>query len=110
MKENKRLDEKTKESLSIVDSIRNVICKKWSMAIINAIDKGEQLRYKDLTSIFEGISPTTLSSVLKELERERIIKKKTFNEIPPRTEYSLLQRGKELLKAIVPLEKWVETR
>ena len=108
MKERKSYE--NKELFIIVDSIRNIICKKWSMVIINAIDKGERLRYKDLTSIFEGISPTTLSSVLKELEREKIIKKKTFNEIPPRIEYSLLQRGKELLKAIVPLEKWAETR
>lgn len=108
MKEKKSYE--NKESFLIVNGIRNVICKKWSLAIINAIDSGIQLRYSDLTSVFEGISPTILSSTLQELEREKIIKKETFNEIPPRTEYSILQRGKELLKAIIPLKKWAETR
>lgn len=108
MKEKKSY-KNNKKLFSMISSIRNTICKKWALEIINAINAETQLRYKDLSSIFEDVSPTQLSLVLKELEREKIIKKETFNEIPPRTEYSLLQRGKELLKAIMPLKKWTVT-
>ncbi|QLH07456.1 winged helix-turn-helix transcriptional regulator [Nitrosopumilus ureiphilus] len=107
MNERKRIDKNMENLFFRTDGIRKIICKKWSLEIINIIDKRKQLRYKDIASMFEGISPTALSSVLKELEMEKIIKKEKFNEIPPRTEYSLLQRGEDLLHAITPLKKWI---
>jgi len=51
-------------------------------------------------------TPSTLASMLKELQKEDIISRETFNEIPPRVEYTLTKRGKELRVAIIPLLKW----
>jgi len=51
-------------------------------------------------------TPSTLTSMLKELQKEDIISRETFNEIPPRVEYTLTKRGKELRVAIIPLLKW----
>ena len=46
----------------------------------------------------------------KELEKENLIVKEIFREIPPRVEYSLSTRGKELREAIIPLIKWATKR
>jgi DNA-binding HxlR family transcriptional regulator len=57
-----------------------------------------------------GISPKTLSDTLKELQVEKLIKRESFAEIPPRVEYSLSQDGMKLGKAIIPLIRWAATR
>jgi len=82
------------------------ISKKWSLLIVNEIGNHNSLRYNDLLYELKGISPSTLATMLKELQREDIISREAFNEIPPRVEYTLTKRGKELRKAIIPLLKW----
>lgn len=57
---------------------------------------------KELT----GVSPKTLSDTLKQLQAEKLIKRESFAEIPPRVEYSLSEDGIELGKAIMPLLRW----
>ena len=89
-----------------LDGIIDTIGKKWGLLIINEIGNHERLRYGELMSELKGISPSTLALMLKEFEKEDLIAKKTFNEIPPRVEYSLSARGKELREAIIPLIKW----
>lgn len=74
--------------------------------MINEIGNHGKLRYKELTSELKGISPSTLASMLKEFQKEELLKKESFNEIPPRVEYSLTNRGKELREAIIPILKW----
>jgi DNA-binding HxlR family transcriptional regulator len=58
----------------------------------------------------EGVSPKTLSDTLKILEREKLIDRKTFNEIPPRVEYTLTANGQELREVIIPLLRWAAQR
>jgi DNA-binding HxlR family transcriptional regulator len=58
----------------------------------------------------EGVSPKTLADTLKTLEKEGLVSKRLFNEIPPRVEYSLTEDGKELRKAIMPLLRWAANR
>ncbi|HEU03540.1 MAG TPA: transcriptional regulator [Nitrosopumilus sp.] len=89
-----------------LDGVIETIGKKWGLLIVNEIGNHESLRYNDLLSELKGISPSTLASMLKELEKEEIILRQAFNEIPPRVEYSLTARGKELRVAILPLIKW----
>ena len=60
------------------------------------------LRNNDLPEELKGISPSTLASMLKEIQKEDSISRDAFNEIPPRVEYTLTKRGKELRIAIIP--------
>lgn len=90
--------------------IIDVISKKWTLLIINALGNYEKLRFNGLMEQLEGVSPKTLSDTLKTLQKEKLIKKETFNEIPPRVEYSLTEDGKELRKAITPLLNWTATK
>jgi len=58
----------------------------------------------------KGISPTTLAETLKELQKEGIIRRESFAEIPPRVEYYLTEEGLELRKAVTPLLRWASSR
>ena len=89
-----------------MDGVIDTIGKKWGLLVINEIGNHEHLRFNELMSELKGISPSTLATMLKELGREKLIEKEVFREIPPRVEYSLSTRGKELREAIIPLLKW----
>ena len=56
------------------------------------------------------VSPKTLSDTLKDLQKEGLITRESFSEIPPRVEYSLTHDGVELRKSIIPLLKWAAGR
>jgi DNA-binding HxlR family transcriptional regulator len=89
-----------------LDGVIDTIGKKWGLLIINEIGNHGKLRYTELMSELVGISPSTLASMLKDLENEDLIQKEVFREIPPRVEYSLSSRGRDLREAIIPLLKW----
>lgn len=89
-----------------IDGVIDIIGKKWALLVVNEIGNHGKLRFNELMQELKGISPSTLTNVLKELEKERFIDKEIFREIPPRVEYSLSIRGRELRTAIIPLLKW----
>lgn len=89
-----------------LDGVIETIGKKWSLLVVNEIGNHGSLRYNDILKELKGISPSTLTIMLKELEHEDILSRQAFNEIPPRVEYSLTSRGKGLRKAIIPLLQW----
>jgi DNA-binding HxlR family transcriptional regulator len=89
-----------------LDGVIETIGKKWSLLIVNELGNHGSLRYKDLSEELKGISPSTLASMLKELQKEDLISREAFNEIPPRVEYTLTKRGRELRIAIIPLLTW----
>jgi len=88
----------------------DVISKKWTLLIINALGNRGRLRFNDLMEELRGISPKTLSDTLRCLQTEGLIKRESFAEIPPRVEYSLTEGGIELRKSIIPLLRWATTR
>jgi DNA-binding HxlR family transcriptional regulator len=90
--------------------IIDVISKKWSLLIINALGNNERLRFNQIMETLQGISPKTLSDTLKDLQTEGLIHRESFAEIPPRVEYSLTKDGAELRKSIIPLLEWTANR
>lgn len=93
-----------------LEGIINTISKKWAILIISALGHHGRLRFNDLMNILEGISPKSLTDLLKELLKEGLIEREAFSEIPPRVEYFLTDNGKQLCEAVVPLIQWVEQR
>ncbi|MFC1486139.1 winged helix-turn-helix transcriptional regulator [Thermoproteota archaeon] len=88
----------------------DIISKKWTLLIINALGNHGRLRFNKLMETLNGISPKTLSDTLKGLQTEGLITRESFAEIPPRVEYSLTKDGTELRKSIIPLLKWTANR
>ncbi len=64
------------------------------------------LRYGELKRIVEGISPKMLTQALKELEEDKLIKRKVYLEVPPKVEYSLTETGLDLIPSIDLLRIW----
>jgi DNA-binding HxlR family transcriptional regulator len=85
------------------------LSKKWSLIILLEIYKGEleKKRYSEIKKNIPAISPKILSSRLKELEREGIIKKKIdTSSFPVKCEYSLTNSGKDFINIIKNIKNW----
>jgi DNA-binding HxlR family transcriptional regulator len=93
-----------------LEGIINTIAKKWAVLIISIIGHHEPIRFNHIMATLDGISPKTLADLLKELQGEGLILRKSYAEIPPRVEYSLTDDGRQLCEAIVPLIRWAEKR
>jgi DNA-binding HxlR family transcriptional regulator len=93
-----------------LEGIINIIAKKWAILVISIIGHHEKIRFNDIMQRLDGISPKTLTDVLKDLKKENLIHRESFAEIPPRVEYSLTEDGKQLCEAVLPLIRWAEKR
>jgi len=83
----------TELCLCPLKGVIDIVSKKWTLMIINSLGNHHKLRFNQLMRELDGVSPKTLSDTLKVLEREGLIKKESFKEIPPRVEYTLLKDG-----------------
>src|SRR5947209_8487240 len=81
--------------------------KRWSLLILKNLNGKESIRFNELKRAISGISSTVLADRLLELEREGLVTKKIYPEIPPRVEYSLTSRAKELGIVLNSLGNWV---
>lgn len=82
-----------------------LIGSKWSMLILHQLFSGTK-RFGELQRSLQGISPKTLSVRLQELEREKVINKKVYAEIPLHVEYSLTKKGKSLSEIFQKMAQW----
>jgi len=96
--------------LCFAEGALDVISKKWSLLVINALGNHQVLRYNELMKELGGISPKSLADTLAQLCKEGLVLKEPFAEIPPRVQYSLTEGGKELRKAVKPLLQWALNR
>lgn len=83
----------------------DLISGKWTMTIINTLMNGK-VRFKELEGNISGINTRMLVKVLKELETNKIIKRKAFATIPPTVEYSLTKKGENLKPVIIEIQSW----
>jgi DNA-binding HxlR family transcriptional regulator len=77
----------------------DIISGKWTLLIIRDLTSGIK-RFNQLERSLCGISPKTLSERLRSLEEEGVILRQTFAEVPPRVEYSLTEKGRDLVGVI----------
>jgi DNA-binding HxlR family transcriptional regulator len=80
--------------------------KRWSLLILKNLNGKESIRFNELKRAISGISSTVLADRLLELEREGLVTKKIYPEIPPRVEYSLTSRAQELGIVLSSLGIW----
>ncbi|BDH63435.1 HxlR family transcriptional regulator [Ureibacillus massiliensis 4400831 = CIP 108448 = CCUG 49529] len=82
----------------------DLLGKRWTTLILYQLLEGPQ-RFNEIESSLP-ISGRLLSERLKELEKENIVERKVYSEVPIRVEYSLTDKGKALEGAIREVEKW----
>lgn len=79
---------------------------KWKLPIVCILSRGEALRYSNIKRKLGNITNVMLSQSLKELEAAGIVRREQYNEVPPRVEYSLSEKGKTVLPALSQLSQW----
>ena len=84
----------------------SLISGKHKMVILYCLMEFETVRFNELKRYLKKISDKTLSSNLKELERDRLIERKEYPQIPPKVEYSLSERGKSLMPILDQMCDW----
>ncbi|WP_379969202.1 winged helix-turn-helix transcriptional regulator [Ectobacillus sp. sgz5001026] len=89
-----------------IEIAMDVIGGKWKFIILRDLFLGPK-RFGELQRSINVNSPKTLSIRLKELEKEGIIRRRIYSEIPPHVEYSLTEKGQTLLPIFNAMKDWV---
>ncbi|MEM6569189.1 MAG: helix-turn-helix domain-containing protein [Planctomycetota bacterium] len=91
-----------------IERVLNVFAGKWKPAILYCLETEGTLRFNEIRDLIAGISPRMLAQQLRELERDGIVARKQFMEMPPRVEYSLTKLGKSLSPVEAAIDAWGE--
>ncbi len=78
---------------------------RWSVLTIGSLVDGPQ-RYSAIANRVQGVSQKMLTQTLRALERDGLVTRTVYPEIPPRVEYALTERGRSLRAVLEPLERW----
>ncbi len=93
-------------------AVRELLTKigdKWTIFIILSLDLlGGRARFSALERAVPGISQRMLSLTLKNLERDGLVIRELFPEVPPRVEYEITDLGKSLLRPTQGLVDWAK--
>ncbi len=82
---------------------------KWSSRIICVLAALGTMRYSELRREMGNITDAVLASTLKELVASNIVKRKSYDEIPPRVEYSLTEKGASVVPILQSICQWAGT-
>ncbi|MEE9586936.1 MAG: helix-turn-helix domain-containing protein, partial [Hyphomicrobiaceae bacterium] len=81
---------------------------RWAPLIMRDLLVHGARRFQDLHDSLEGIAPTTLSVRLKTLEQHGIIERRFYTQHPPRAEYILTKKGRDLGPVLRAMRNWGE--
>jgi DNA-binding HxlR family transcriptional regulator len=103
------------ENCPIPDTVKNELCYicatqqmmrgKWKLLILWSLRKHIK-RFSQLQSEIPNVKQGPLTAQLKELAQSGLIYRKPYNEVPPRVEYSLTDKGKKFLDVIYLMDSW----
>ena len=95
--------------MSETSKLRSLVTKRGTMEILIPLCcTTNPVRHKQFRKALKGISSKTLAARLRELEKAGILERYSYNEIPPRVEYKLTQKGQELVESIINLLNWMK--
>jgi len=94
-----------KEYLCPVEVAINVISGKWKSLILWHLHEGDK-RYKELERIVPGVSQKMLTQQLKEIERDGLLIRTVYPEVPPRVEYALTPLGHSAFSILKIMHDW----
>jgi DNA-binding HxlR family transcriptional regulator len=90
---------------AFIREVLDRIGDKWTVLIISTLSVGP-LRYSDVQASIPGISQRMLTQTLKHLERDGLLTRTAYPEVPPRVEYELTDLGRSLLDAVTAMAAW----
>lgn len=84
----------------------HILGDKWTPILLRVLATEGPQRFSSLCEAAPGISPRTLSTRLTKLEAEGVVAKKVYTEIPPHTEYTLTEKGLDLVPILHHMAVW----
>ncbi len=88
-----------------VELTLKIIGGRWKVIIIHQLMDGKR-RFCELHRAIDGITQKMLTQQLRELERDGIVHRKVYPEVPPKVEYSLTSLGKSLKPILEAMHRW----
>lgn len=82
---------------------------QWGVLVLVALQGGTH-RFSELRNRIGGVSERMLAQTLRLLERDGLVKRVSYPVVPPRTEYSLTDLGREAAVHVRGLAEWVEAK
>jgi DNA-binding HxlR family transcriptional regulator len=92
----------------VTREILNRVANKWTTLIIGILSSVPSVRFTELSRTIGGISQKMLTQTLRELERDGLVSRKVFPQVPPRVEYALTPLGQTLCEPLRALAEWAE--
>jgi DNA-binding HxlR family transcriptional regulator len=101
------LESENKAHLQFV-RVLGIIGSKWNLFIIWSLKDGT-MRFSELQKRMGDVNSKTITKHLRDLEKNRIVTRKVYPEVPPRVEYTLTEQGLSFLPVFEAIRKWAET-
>jgi DNA-binding HxlR family transcriptional regulator len=84
----------------------DILSGKWKLPILHALHKASPKRFKALEREIDGITPSMLTTQLRDLEKNGLISREIFATVPPTVEYRTTELGQTLKPLIQEIKKW----
>jgi DNA-binding HxlR family transcriptional regulator len=89
----------------LVHEMLGRVADKWTLLVIDALEEGT-LRFGEVRERVGAVSQKMLTRTLRQLERDGLIEREVYAEVPPRVEYRLTPRGRALGQAVCGMWTW----
>src|SRR5690554_851579 len=89
-----------------MSDVLNRIGDKWSVMVVGILSRSGTIRFNELKRSINGVSQRMLTLTLRNLERDGLVTRTIYPEVPPRVEYGLTELGKTLTGPINKLWDW----
>ena len=89
-----------------MSDVLNRIGDKWSVMVVGILSRNGTIRFNELKRSINGVSQRMLTLTLRNLERDGLVTRTIYPEVPPRVEYGLTELGKTLTGPINSLWDW----
>ena len=102
-------DDTTDPTVCHMAGFTDVIGGRWKLGILCTLTTDGKARFNELVERLHPITPTTLTRQLRELERDGLVERTQYNEIPPRVEYEATELSATLGPVLETIAEWVNT-
>jgi DNA-binding HxlR family transcriptional regulator len=102
----KEIEQSTEELLCPIRYMLATFGGKWKQPIVCMLSGGTPTRYSTIKRKLTGITNMMLSQSLKELEASSVVHREQYNEVPPRVEYTLTEKGNSIVPILIQSVMW----
>ena len=100
--------EETENLLCPIKYLTKILGGRWKLPILCILEIGGTVRFGQIKKKLGNVSNVTLSQTLKELERDGIVVRHQYNEVPPHVDYTMTKKGKSVIPALTMLGDWAK--